>query len=216
MNQEKIKQYIDSAKKQGVPDNFIHTQLLHTGYSADEVAEAFGEPVLPVAKPADPLPGPVAVDLSSPSPITSTADNNFDPIYTTIGHKPATPLQRIIHWILDYSVFAPVHATAVGVIILIILKLTLNPSLEGGLTSFVYTVSYLSYFFIWEVTTGRTISKFITSTKVVTKTGAKPSVGQILLRTTTRLISIPFFYFFSGAKLRAIHDTFSSTLVVKN
>jgi len=70
-----------------------------------------------------------------------------------------------------------------------------------------------SYYFIIEVFTGRTISKWITGTIVVDINGNKPPTSTILKRSLLRLI--PFEYLsFLGHRARGWHDQYSDTYVV--
>ena len=71
-------------------------------------------------------------------------------------------------------------------------------------------IFYYFYYFIFELTTGQTIGKMITKTKVVdVKSGNNPDFLKILIRTASRLIPIDFIsYLFSS---KGIHDILSKT-----
>ncbi len=81
----------------------------------------------------------------------------------------------------------------------------------------VYAFSFLStmtYYSLFEYTTGRSIGKFITRTKVVTINGEKPDFKRIFIRTLCR--HIPFEAFsFLGSDDSGWHDKISGTRVVK-
>lgn len=69
-------------------------------------------------------------------------------------------------------------------------------------------------YFTFEATWQRTPAKFITGTKVITSTGAKPSVGTIAKRALIRFI--PFEPLsFGGSGVRGWHDRWSGTYVIK-
>ncbi|MFI5151600.1 MAG: RDD family protein [Bacteroidia bacterium] len=71
---------------------------------------------------------------------------------------------------------------------------------------------YLLYYIIMEVTTGLTIGKLATQTRVVTEDGSKPSIGQLIGRSFSRLIPFDAFSYLGGN--RGWHDSISSTFVV--
>lgn len=72
----------------------------------------------------------------------------------------------------------------------------------------------LAYYFVLEATTGRTLGKLITGTKVVNQDGGTPTLGQIAGRTFCRLIPFEAFSFF-GTPPRGWHDSIPKTFVVK-
>ena len=73
---------------------------------------------------------------------------------------------------------------------------------------------YLSYYAILESTTGRTLGKLITGTKVVDENGGPPSFGQVLGRTLCRCIPFEPFSFFSSDAV-GWHDSLANTRVIK-
>ncbi|MFB6342891.1 RDD family protein [Saccharicrinis sp. FJH62] len=74
-------------------------------------------------------------------------------------------------------------------------------------------IAVVMYYTFLEATTGRTLGKFITKTKVVNYKGETPSFGVILKRTLCRLIPFEAFSFL-GSDETGWHDTLSKTLVV--
>jgi uncharacterized RDD family membrane protein YckC len=72
---------------------------------------------------------------------------------------------------------------------------------------------FWGYYIIAEFFLQRTLGKLITKTKVVSKTGDKPTLGQIIGRTLSR--SIPFEYFSYLITVKGIHDKLSGTRVIK-
>ncbi|GAA5505351.1 RDD family protein [Novipirellula caenicola] len=74
---------------------------------------------------------------------------------------------------------------------------------------------FLIYYILCEATTSRTLGKLVTGTKVVNEQGGKPTFGQILGRTFSRLIPFEAFSFL-GETSRGWHDRFPHTFVVKS
>lgn len=72
----------------------------------------------------------------------------------------------------------------------------------------------IAYYFVLEVSTGRTLGKIVTGTKVVNEDGGPASVGQILGRSFSRLIPFEAFSFL-GTPCRGWHDSIPNTYVVK-
>jgi len=80
-----------------------------------------------------------------------------------------------------------------------------------GLLS-VYTVVQFLYYFIFELSSGQTIGKKITKTKVVTING-KLNFFKILVRTLTRIIPIDRLSYLFG-HTTGMHDQYSGTYVI--
>ena len=74
--------------------------------------------------------------------------------------------------------------------------------------------TFWGYYLLAEYKFQRTLGKVLTKTKVVSLTGDKPTLKQIIFRTLSR--SIPFEYFSYLATVEGIHDKLSKTRVVKN
>jgi len=83
-----------------------------------------------------------------------------------------------------------------------------------GLTDRIFTTFVMvMYLFIMEVSTQRTVGKFITGTMVVTEDGSKPEARNIIIRAFCRVLGIEAFSFLS-AYPRGWHDSASDTYVV--
>ena len=78
---------------------------------------------------------------------------------------------------------------------------------------FGYSILIL-YYFSFEVSTGRTLGKLITRTRVVDEEGNKPSWSKILGRTLTRIVPFEAFTFL-GKDGRGLHDRWPKTYVIK-
>jgi len=72
----------------------------------------------------------------------------------------------------------------------------------------------IGYYSILEGTTGRSLAKFITRTRVVDENGGKASFGRILLRSVTRFIPFEPFSFL-GNLPDGWHDRLSGTMVIR-
>ncbi len=158
------------------------------------------DPNNPYAAGASP---PLAQEADSPT-LTQQSDSS------TI---PAGQGARFANFIVDYIAQAFL-GFAFGVVLVIVggqeaaAFLERTPGIVFGIPIL------LLYYFVLEVTTGRTLGKFVTGTRVVDESGGKPSVGQILGRTFCRLIPFEAFSFF-GTPCRGWHDKIPKTFVVK-
>lgn len=76
-------------------------------------------------------------------------------------------------------------------------------------------VVYFLYYLGMEAGFGRTVGKFVTRTKTVDSSGAKPKAGKVALRTLCRFIPFEPFSFL-GATGRGWHDSITDTWVVKS
>lgn len=125
---------------------------------------------------------------------------------------------RFANFIIDYIAII-VFATAIGVVLGVIAELTGNYSIFDLLDNIIieYAFGYLTwllYYIPFEtLTKGRTLSKYITKTKVVLYDGSEPTINEILVRSLCRLI--PFEQFsFLGDDGKGWHDSISKTYVV--
>jgi uncharacterized RDD family membrane protein YckC len=78
-----------------------------------------------------------------------------------------------------------------------------------------YLVTFFAYYLFFESIFGKTPGKWITGTKVISKSGRRPRFMQILGRTLTRWIPFEPLTFF-GRKGRGWHDAWSGTRVVQD
>jgi len=77
----------------------------------------------------------------------------------------------------------------------------------------ILVIGYVSYYVFMETKYQKTIGKFITKTKVVTKDGLKPSLNEIIIRTLLRLIPIDYISFLLSPN--GFHDRLSDTTLIK-
>ncbi|MDD4972107.1 MAG: RDD family protein [Paludibacter sp.] len=72
----------------------------------------------------------------------------------------------------------------------------------------------LFYYTIFEATTGKTIGKYFTKSKVINLHGEKPEVLRVLLRSICRFIPLDQISFLFDEE-SGWHDTISKTMVIK-
>jgi uncharacterized RDD family membrane protein YckC len=108
---------------------------------------------------------------------------------------------RLYNFIIDSILFF---------VVVIIFSILLKDYITQENLKYIMILVYYLYYFILELTTGQTVGKMITKTKVTnTNNNKKPSFSKILIRTLCRLIPIDFLsYLFSS---NGIHDKVSKT-----
>ena len=108
---------------------------------------------------------------------------------------------RLYNFLIDSLVFF---------VIVMIFTMLLNKYVAQEDLKYIMISVYYLYYFIMEWTTGQTVGKMITKSKVVTSdTQEKPSASIIFIRTLCRLIPVDFFsYLFIPI---GIHDRLSKT-----
>lgn len=90
----------------------------------------------------------------------------------------------------------------------------LGISLQGTVESLLFSFAiFVGYYVVLEGVFGVTVGKLITGTRVVDKSGNKPSFGAVLGRTLVRLVPFEPFSFL-GSSAGGWHDQWSSTRVV--
>jgi uncharacterized RDD family membrane protein YckC len=128
-----------------------------------------------------------------------------NPEYLKVNRKT-----RFFHFVVDLF-FAYVFSFLVGYMFGVFQLANIvveNQYLFGAIVIFVF-------YFLQEFFFGKTIGKFITKTRIVDKTGNKPSLILLVLRNISRLIPFDALTYLSKEK-RGLHDIFSSTYVIKN
>lgn len=79
--------------------------------------------------------------------------------------------------------------------------------------SYIFLLVQFVYYFFFELIFSRTPGKWLSYSRVVNKTGGRPSFLQILLRSLTRLL--PIDCFFIPFVENTLHDYISKTEVVE-
>ncbi len=73
---------------------------------------------------------------------------------------------------------------------------------------------FFAYYFLMEMSLGRTLGKMLTGSKVINEDGKKPSFREISIRTLCRFIPLEFIPIFFSAR-QCLHDSLSKTYVVR-
>ncbi len=136
-----------------------------------------------------------------------------------IMHNTAGKEKRFANFILDL-VFLYIFSIVFGAIMGIFLAIV-SPELlflfngDYKIVEYIFAlIAGMTYYTLFEATTGRTIAKFITKTKVITTNGEKPDLNAILLRSLCRYIPFEAFSFLF-ADDAGWHDTLSKTIVIE-
>lgn len=120
---------------------------------------------------------------------------------------------RFVNLIVDYMALF-VLGMIVGIVVVVIGGQAGADWLDRTPGFFIGIPIMLAYYFVFEVTTSRTLGKLLTGTRVVDEYGHVPTTGQIAGRTLCRLIPFEAFSFL-GKPTRGWHDSIPNTYVVK-
>lgn len=129
---------------------------------------------------------------------------------------PAGQGARFLNMIIDIIVYY-VIIFALGFAVALIGGDTLIDMLDDVPGFMIGFPIMFGYYFLFEMTTGRTIGKMVTGTMVVDEEGNPASAAQIAARTICRFIPFEAFSFlFTGRQPRGWHDSIPKTYVVKS
>lgn len=133
-------------------------------------------------------------------------------------NKIASQGKRFTNYIIDLIflyIFSFIFGITLGILIAVISPDYLSLFDEDSilLNYLIGFIAAMFYYSILEYSTGRTIAKFITKTKVINVNGEKPDFGAILIRSVVRFIPFEAFSFL-GSESSGWHDKFSKTLVI--
>lgn len=126
--------------------------------------------------------------------------------------KKVNPLVRIIHFLVDTTLFFIILIFLYSILGLLI-NFSGNETLFKFWNYLILAIAFLGYYIFMEAKYQTTVGKIITKTKVVTKDGKKPEFTNIVRRTLFRLIpvdQISFLFLSEG-----FHDYLSETTIVK-
>ncbi|WP_108807662.1 RDD family protein [Aquimarina spinulae] len=146
-------------------------------------------------------------------PILAEKEKQLTITRTVVG-KEASQGKRFTNYILD-SICILVFGFVFGIVVAFIFPSMLSiletdsRIIDYGL-GFILGMIYYSFF---EITTGRTIGKLITGTKVVDEYGNNPDMQTILVRSLCRHIPFNAFSFLGDGS--GWHDTLSKTKVIE-
>lgn len=133
--------------------------------------------------------------------------------------EPASRSRRFLNSLID-TVASVLVAFVIGILLAIVwpqLFTTIFDPREPsvGLNYLVGMIVGLLYYLPLEASTGRTLGKLITGTKVVSTSGASLTFPQVLGRTLARYIPFEGFTFLSSTRV-GLHDKLSNTRVVSS
>lgn len=127
-----------------------------------------------------------------------------------VEYRNATKTKRFLNYLIDRIILFAVGVVAyIGLeyINVVIPDNQISNYLFGSAIGFVY-------YFIFEVSTQRTLGKLITKTKVVTEDGLTPTPHFLITRSLSRFVPFDAFSFL-GSEDTGWHDRWSKTRVVE-
>ncbi|UOQ99288.1 RDD family protein [Hymenobacter sp. 5317J-9] len=136
--------------------------------------------------------------------------------FEPVAQVEASTGQRFGNHVIDIITFyflLAVLAFGTAVVLIAMGYANLDRYLEGPTSTLVIYLMMFVYYFVLEVSTGRTIGKLLTRTRVVMEDGSELTTKAIFLRSLCRMIPFDAFSFLSGNP--GWHDTFSKTRVVQ-
>lgn len=139
-----------------------------------------------------------------------------DLLNSPLAMTPASTGQRILNYVVDlvaFYIIIFVFAMGYSMIAAFSGNQEMVEGLDSPWVSVISVLILLSYYFILESLTGRTVGKLVTRTKVVMADGSKLTSKAVLQRTLSRLIPFEAFTFFGSGP--GLHDRLANTWVVK-
>ncbi len=130
---------------------------------------------------------------------------------TRITVKTVSAGARFGHYILDLIIF---YILAIGIMAGIVIATGDEAFLDSGLGNLLQYGFLVFYYFFFEAVFQTTPGKLATQCVVVDEYGQKPTVGQILGRSFSRLVPFEAFSCL-GDYSRGWHDKWSDTYVVR-
>lgn len=121
---------------------------------------------------------------------------------------------RLANYVIDQLCIVGLSFLLPFVTVLLFSRSSLDFFLAEGSAFLISLGLQTGFYLLLEGTTGRTLGKLVTGTKVVDQNGLKPSFGQIVGRTFARFIPFEAFSFL-GDSGRGWHDSLAKTYVVR-
>ena len=154
---------------------------------------------------------------------TSKTENSYlSEFDTNLVGKAASQKQRFINYIVDL-VYLFVIGSIIGTFYALIC-IALNVEIfdfesqsivVSKVTDYILTAIIGTFYYsLFEATTGRSIGKYVTKTKVVNEKGEKPEFKTIVIRSRCRYIPFNAFSFLN-AEASGWHDSISKTKVIE-
>jgi uncharacterized RDD family membrane protein YckC len=165
---------------------------------------------------ASPTTLPTEMDSPQDNPFAPTKAALSEPASVASEASPPTREMLASRWRRLVNVVVDVGGYFLLVVVVVTLIALVDRSflllLQGPAAIVFDAVMYFLYYAFFEFLTGRTPGKFLTGTRVVSDTGAAPTLGQVTTRSILRLIPLEAFTFF--ARGPGLHDRGSRTRVV--
>nr|WP_321453745.1 RDD family protein [uncultured Carboxylicivirga sp.] len=136
-------------------------------------------------------------------------------IRTQLITQEATKGSRFANYLIDIFIIQLlgfIVGMIVGVILLIFAPSSAKLLEEDIFSYLLFIMVGISYYTLMEATTGRTIGKLITRTKVVSENGEKMGITTALLRSASRFVPFDALSFLGE---NGWHDKWTNTMVVK-
>ncbi len=124
------------------------------------------------------------------------------------NYEIASSGKRFANYVIDLVIYYILVAMG-GVAYVLVFKIAEMDTLTSYLLAFIIMFLYYS---IMEATTGRTVGKMITRTRVLNDDFSEPELGTIIKRTFCRFIPFDQLSFFGNGW----HDSISGTVVVND
>ena len=132
--------------------------------------------------------------------------------------KSASAGKRFANFIIDLIVFM-ILAFGFGIVSAIVVLIIYPEAADTIETEFEkYNLLFalvlrVAYYTVMEASSGRTIGKLLTGTRVVDKDGKTPGFNAVFLRSLARMVPFEAFSFL-GTVPRGWHDTWTDTWVI--
>ena len=134
-------------------------------------------------------------------------ENNKTENRISLAGKP----ERLINYVVDTFIIS------IASILFSIFFMFTNPvAFESGYLAYLlFAIISFLYYSIFELTSGKTLGKFLSRTKVINRNNKKPNLLNILIRSLTRLFFFDMYSYLFGYEI-GMHDLLSNTLVIKD
>lgn len=143
-----------------------------------------------------------------PKNLKNTSPDNID-LSPNLPLSTATQQKRVLNFLIDNY-----FLLLIGLILWYIIFLNFNIILPPQSILIYMPISWLIYYLFFEGIWNKTPAKYITGTKVITKSYNNPRFSWIIIRTLFRLTPFDPFTFLFSAKPYGWHDKYSQTIVV--
>lgn len=163
--------------------------------------------------------------MQEQNPYRAPATQIVDPaMELPLPIEPAGYWRRFFNMLIDYTCCRLISTGLLFVFIRMTQRAGINGLFfgteEDPRMAFVWFWSLSAipvYYIVTEGVFGSTVGKLVTGTRVVDERGRRPSLGQIVGRSFSRLIPLDQLsaYFTEGGECRTWHDKLSKTRVVR-